>query len=85
MEYIAVGDKIVAEKIKPKTHGENGLAIPALQQQRFKEAIVLDVAPTFQTILKKGDIIRYTTTLFEYEDGVMILREDHVACVVKQD
>jgi len=82
MELLAVGDKIIARKIDLPTQSAAGVLLPQQHQQRFKTAEVLNVSPTFNTVIKAGDIIRYYQTVFEYEDGIIVLREDHIAAII---
>lgn len=85
MRLLAVGDKFVAKKLPQDSQTRAGLLLPQLHLQRFKEALVIDIDPGFKTRVKKGDHIRYWQTVFEYEDGIMVLREDHVACIIEED
>lgn len=86
MTYKAISDKIIAKKVTEEEISAGGLVLPAnSKNRRFNEATIIDVDPNFTTSVKIGDNIRYHATLFEYDDGIIILREDHISAIIKPD
>jgi co-chaperonin GroES (HSP10) len=84
MYYVALGDKIVAKKVKAETQTTLGIQLPQNTKKRFNRAIAIDISPKFETELKIGDTFCYHTTLHEYDDDIIILREDHIDYIVRE-
>ncbi len=85
MNKFAVGDKILAQLIDPEKETASGIQLSAKTEQKYKQATVIDIAPTLNTVLKVGDIIKFDAVVFEYPDGLIVLRESQVAFGMRPD
>lgn len=64
--------------VKQDTQSElvNGLIVPF--PKKLNSGIVMDVPENFETIVKKGDRIAFSSANYETEDGLAVVMEENI-------